>query len=160
MKLIRGGMKAPITTSWVSVADISGGDGVSGGDNVVESAVMGQTLSTLPDIVALAIEVQLSPVRTNATGGVSAWVRLEVYDPQDFAVASGDAQTDTFTGFVSRVASAAVVRRVVIEPGIIQSVGNIATVDALRVYVRTVGSLAGTTFTTSNIRSRLIYTPL
>jgi hypothetical protein len=146
--------KAPVATSWVTVADLSGT-----GTTVLTSAQFNLLPNDLPDCYDVEIEVQYTVTKTGGTGQAHSWIRMPVNLFNTPLTNTGAEGVDQFTALVGTVTSTTYKTR--LKPTILQSSGvNWSLSGQFAMQVRVKGQNADTAFTVSNIRARFIYVPL
>jgi hypothetical protein len=156
MEFIRGGMKAPIATDWVSVADIGGGDGSTTGETIVSSAVIA---INQPKVTASSwvIETQFDHIRTAGSGNNQAWVQYEG-NAQDVLSTSGTIAISRYSPvFIAINFSRS---RIVLWKPPLFPFSSFTNNEQLRLFVLGKGTVADNVWTITNIRSRLLYVPL
>ncbi len=149
-----GGANTSVAMNWVYAADL-----VAGGTVVAEGEAM--TLLYPIDIAyrSIAFEVQCTPMRTDGDGGVSTWVRLRLFGGE-LASHNGFAGLDTFSPAVQRTLDPNIIRKIVINTPVSQAQGSGVGVDQLDIHLRAQANTVGTSYTVSNVRARIIYTPI
>ncbi len=141
----------PIATAWVTTDNITGT-----GTSVVETTAINIPMSTLPAYTDLIIEVQFTQVRTGGTGSCVAWAKFPqeagaglTLDGAGPTVLYGTAQ---FTDTTARTR--------VVRARFPLMMDGFSGAPQKTVYVRAKGSAADTEWAVSDIKARLIYTPL
>lgn len=156
MQIVRGGMKAPIATGWVTVADISGT-----GTAVVTSGLLSINTGTLPALVDIVVEVEYTQTCAVADVGFSTVIFYHGGTPIYSMTASNITPAQTTTMLLSKSAGS-VARRVMYRyPVMLCGLGNIgSSANQFRAVVTSYGSVATTEHGCTGIQMRLIYTPL
>lgn len=150
--ITRGGMKAPIATDWVTVADISGT-----GTAIVESGNIDVVFDGLPSFINAHVEVQYTQAVVAGAGLSHVWASFYF---SAIATTATDSATPTPTYTSITLGASAINRRVIIIPQVLQQATAVSATDRFRLRVRARGSDVATQWTATNIRARLIYTPL
>ena len=164
MEILRSGMKAPIALPWVSVADISD-DGVDGTNTVASSMIEISYHGLSLYEARVEIEVTIASLsNTDGIGVVYAWLN---YRNQPFwnqtTTPNQDAPAGLYSYRLARAqqgAGAVKTERVFMQPNFLSSRSgtNINNECALR--IEAAGVHSDTTWSVTNIRARLVYTPL
>lgn len=149
MELIRGGMKAPIASGWVTTAGITGT-----GTGVVYSTTISVMLPDV-DFYEAHVEVRFSHQRVNGTGFVNSWVR----DSAGYFGATTE-NAPALLRYTTRVYRAAGSIERVVKLPIFSTIGSSDTSPAYRLGVGSVGTAAGTEWEVTDIKARIIYVPL
>lgn len=156
MEIFKSGMKAPIATDWITASDINGT-----GTSVISSAAIQLNFGDLPNFTDLVVEVDFSMAKTGGDGGANAganaWVKF-TYTQGGTTVLDNTPSPDFYTGNQYESNSTARNKRVLLKPTVVQ--GGWFGGQVILLYVRANGTNADTVFTISDIKARLIYTPL
>lgn len=141
----------PIATAWVTTDNITGT-----GTAVVETTVINIPMTSLPAYTDLIVEVQFTQVRTGGTGLCVAWAKF----PQEAGagLTSDGAGPTVLYGTAQTADNTSRTRVVRARFPLMMDGYNGAPQKA--VYVRAKGSAADTEWAVSDIKARLIYTPL
>lgn len=141
----------PVATAWVTTDNITGS-----GTTIVESTAINIPMASLPVFTDLIIEVQFTQVRTGGTGYCYTWAKFPQEAGAGLTVdAAGPTVLYTTAQLTDNTARTRTVRaRFAI---MLDGYNNVAQKT---VYVRAKGSESDTEWAVSDIKARLIYTPL
>jgi hypothetical protein len=142
----------PIATAWVTTDNITGT-----GTSVVETTVMNIPMASLPAYTDLIVEVQFTQVRTGGTGSCLAWAKF----PQEAGAGlTSDGAGPTVLYSTAQFTDTTPRTRVVRARFPFMMDGYSGAPPQKAVYVRAKGSAGDTEWAVSDIKARLIYTPL
>lgn len=150
-----GGARRATATAWLTAPDISGT-----GTSRVSASRMDFYLADLPDLSTLALEVRYTVQRTAGTGDARGYVFLEQASFREPATVDGFASHVSESLALGRSQGAAAPQRVLVHPVYVQPGGLSVTGSRIEVRVRGSGQNADTEWAITDIRARIIYTPL
>lgn len=158
MKILRTGvgMKAPIATDWVTVADIGGGDGTATGTDIISSATMTLMTYNLPDLIDLMIEIRFRHQLISGTGGVLTWAKLPMTS-YELEATQAPSQKDMYTHKL--IAMVDTPRKILIRKPLIEPMYS-GAYSRFHVLVEARGEFSNAIWAVTDIKSRLIYVPL
>jgi hypothetical protein len=148
MELIRGGMKAPIAMDWQTAPDFTGV-----GADISSSAGIALYYPTI-DIVDCYVEVQFTQ-----SPKTHAWVKfnaLQQYDTSNRGAVLSTFYTGRIDGHISQPRTRRIIMRL---PAIYHNRPGDTNLDSIAIYVEAKGP-EGIEWSVTNIKARLIYTPL
>jgi len=150
-------MKAPVATDWVTAPDIQW-DGVDGRNIILSD---GMLLAPPPvDATNVSIEVEFAETLILlGSGTINAWVFIIDY-PGDITTTEGNLATAFYTGAARTNTTAKRVRKVILRPSVLHFYNSTFYTSFVRPRVRGQGSAVGTEWQVTDIRARVIYTPL
>ena len=156
MELIRGGMKAPVATDWVSVADISGT-----GTAQADSAAIVIALNTLPDYSDILIDVEFKHRRIAGSGfnNASILYTMQTVDATVFANTQINHVVrcvNSTTSLITRQRKLRTNYDVAYGAAYVSSGGQ----DSVALKLCGQGSAVDTEWEITDIKARVIYTPL
>lgn len=157
MEILRTGMKAPIATDWVTVADIGGGDGTATGTTIISSATMALITYDLPDLIDLMIEIRFRHQLISGTGGVLTWAKLPMTS-YELEATQAPSQKDMYTHKLIS-ATADTPRKILIRKPLIEPMYS-GAYSRFHVLVEARGEFPDAIWAVTDIKSRLIYVPL
>jgi hypothetical protein len=148
MELIRGGMKAPIAMDWLTAPDFTGV-----GVDISSSAGIVLWYPKI-DIVDCYVEVQFTQ-----SPKIKAWVKFNAL--QQYDTSNRGAELSAFyTGMISGHINSPRTRRIIMRlPAIYHNRPTDSNPDSIALYVEAKGP-EGIEWSVTNIKARLIYTPL
>lgn len=152
-KIIRGGMKAPIATDWVAVADLTGT-----GEAILASANIIIPFNTLPSLFSAKIEIRFTHRRVSGTGSVYTWSSLSSI-VRYANIPTNDVGASWYTSR-EYVVGTPRTRRILLDMPVLLHVAGINLDDSIYAIVHAAGSAADTEISVTGIQGRLIYVPL
>jgi hypothetical protein len=148
-------IKQPVATDWVTTTDISGT-----GESVVESANLDIAYHTIAEaILNPVVEVQFTQSAPVGDGRCRAWLRIR-NTTLNYTTTSNSNGVDYYTQRLERVGSVPITRRIFIQIPVLSCVGGVNVSDLFRLLVRANADTAETQWSVTDIKARLIYTPL
>ena len=161
MELVRGGMKAPIATAWVSVADIGGGDGATTGQTIVTSSHMNLIFSDIPSMAFQPLVELTFTHRLVSSGGVRTWFRINGQNlHENLTITDNSVAFGHYTRRAGATDVTGIVRRIFVVPLTLMTTISNTGSDRFSINCRANGSADNTVWEVKDIAVRLIYVPL
>ena len=157
MELVRGGMKNPLTTEWVTSAAM-GGTGTA--ENASDTMVL--NMDDLPSICRIGIEVEFNINKIAGTGFPQAVPQVSsIYlDALNTTRIYSNPGYRAWIAVYGGATGTTKKRRFYYFPPVMQTIPNSTLGEYIETRVYAKGTAADTQWTITGIQSRLIYIPL